>query len=161
MIHRPQFRPLAVLALVALATGCATMKKMVGAGPPSVKLVAEESINVRADGSALGALHVRAYLLKDPASFRALSYEDLWTQRKMDKDGAVLDVQEGVLTAGGDQKLSFDAKKVEGAMAIAILAGYAQPEGDSGWRQVVDLSSKKNSVEITLGPRGMRPAALK
>jgi type VI secretion system VasD/TssJ family lipoprotein len=141
--------------------GCATMKKIVPGGGPAVKLVAGEQLNVKRDGTALGAVHVRAYLLKDASGFRTLSYDDLWGQRKLDKDEAVLDMQEDVLTPGAEKKLELKPKKGEEAKAIAVLAGYAQPEGDAGWRQVIDLAGGKNSVEIALGPRGMRPAVVK
>ncbi len=159
----PALLALAALALAvpAAVTGCATMKKVMPGGGPSVKLQAGDPLNVKGDGTALGALHVRVYLLKDATGFRTLSYDDLWGQQKLDKDPAVLDMQERTILPGGGDKVSLKPKKDEVAKAIAVLAGYAQPEGDAGWRQVVDIDDKKNSVEITLGPRGMRPAVVK
>jgi type VI secretion system VasD/TssJ family lipoprotein len=161
MTPRSRATAAAALALVLAAAGCATMKKVVPGGEPSVKLSAGDTLNLKSDGTSFGALHVRAYLLKDATAFRTLSYDDLWGQRKLDQDAAVLDVQEQLLTPGGAAKIALKPKKGETASAIAVLAGYAQPEGDGGWRQVVDISDKKNAVEITLGPRGMSPAVVK
>ena len=154
-------RAVAITGVVLALCGCATMKKVVGAGPPSVKLTAGDKVNVKADGTSLGALHVRVYLLKDATGFRTLSYDDLWSQRKLDKDAAVLDMQEDVLTPGAEKKLSLNPKKGEDAKSIAVLAGYAQPDGDAGWRQVLDIAGGKNGVEIQLGPSGMSPAKVK
>ncbi len=153
----------AVVMATAMATGsCTTMKKVIPGGEPSVKLVAGQELNVKSDGTSLGSLHVRAYLLKDATGFRALSYEDLWGQRKLDKDAAVLDMQEDVVTSSSEKKLSLKPKKgAEEGKFIAVLAGYAQPEGDTAWRQVMDIDSKRNTVEIVLGPKGMRPATVK
>ncbi len=150
-----------ILGVVLVLGACATMKKVVGGREPSVKLTAGDKLNVKSDGTVLGALHVRAYLLKDATGFRTLSYDDLWSQRKLDKDAAVLDMQEDVLTPGTEKKLSLKPKKGEEAKSIAVLAGYAQPDGDAGWRQVIDIVGGKNSVEIDLGPSGMRPAKVK
>ncbi len=161
-IRRPgMLAALPALAALLVLAGCATMKKVIPGGGPSAKLVAGDPLNTKGDGTALGSLHVRIYLLKDATGFRTLSYDDLWGQQKLDKDPAVLDMQERTMLPGAEEKVSLKPKKGEEAKAIAVLAGYAQPEGDSGWRQVVDIDSKKNSVEITLGPRGMRPAVLK
>ena len=161
----PSHRAIRVFGLVALVvatTSCATMKKVMPGGEPGVKVVAGQELNVKSDGTSLGSLHVRAYLLKDATGFRALSYEDLWGGRKLDKDEAVLDMQEDVLTPSSEKKLSLKPKqKGEEGKLIAVLAGYAQPEGDTGWRQVVDIDGKHNTVEIVLGPRGMRPATVK
>jgi type VI secretion system VasD/TssJ family lipoprotein len=150
-----------IVAILLLAGACATVKKVIPGGEPGVKLVAGPELNVKSDGSALGTLHVRAYLLKDATGFRTLSYEDLWAGRKLDKDEAVLDMQEDVITPASDKKLSLKPRKGEEAKFIAVLAGYAQPDGDAAWRQVVDIDGKRNTVEITLGPRGMRPATVK
>jgi type VI secretion system VasD/TssJ family lipoprotein len=150
-----------ILAAAVAAVSCATMKKVMPGGGPSVKLTAAGDLNIKSDGTALGVVHVRAYLLKDPAGFRTLSYDDLWGRRALDQDPAVLDMKEDVVTSGGDLKLSLKPKPGEAATSIAVLAGYAQPESDAGWRQVVDLTGGKDGVEIVLGPRGMRPAVLK
>lgn len=160
MSHRSVCRIVLVAALVATGA-CATMKKVIPGGEPSVRLTAGQELNVKSDGGALGSLHVRAYLLKDASGFRALSYDDLWGQRKLDNDAGVLDMQEDVLTPSSEKKLTFKPKKGEEAKFIAVLAGYAQPEGDAAWRQIVDIDGKKKSVEIVLGPRGMRPATVK
>ena len=138
------------------------MKKVMPGGEPGVKLVSGDELNVKGDGTSLGSLHVRVYLLKDATGFRALSYEDLWGQRKLDKDEVVLDMQEDVVTPASEKKLSLKPKKAgEEGKFVAVLAGYAQPDGDTAWRQVVDIDGKRNSVEIVLGPRGMRPATVK
>ena len=158
-------RPSAVLVwsigFVLTVGACAMMKKVTGGGNPSVTLTATQELNVRSDGRALGSLHVRAYLLTDAANFRSLSYDDLWSQRKLDKDAAVLDVQEDVVTPDSKKKLELKQKKDKEAKFIAVLAGYAEPESDGAWRQVVALEGGHNNVEIALGPKGMRPAALK
>ena len=70
-----------LVALVVATTSCATMKKVMPGGEPGVKVVAGQELNVKSDGTSLGSLHVRAYLLKDATGFRALSYEDLWGGR--------------------------------------------------------------------------------
>lgn len=159
---------MSALILVAVLAGtgsCKAMKKvkqiLPGGGPPTVKLITKERLNVKPDGQPLGVVRVRACLLTDAKEFLAKSYEQLWQRRDLGstKIGEEIEVE---LAPSSAQKIKLAAEDEQIAKAkfIGILVGYYDPEGD-GWRQAVPIQHGKDHVEVVVGPRALGKAQVK